>query len=635
MHGTSKDPVMFAKIQIKTLLPLLFGLVVTLGIVQGAFSILAVNSLQAQVDTVGERVSRAAQMGEMERLFGDVRRNVALLLSTSTQEERASALAVLKAAYAARNKAFEAYGASLTTDTMRAKYQATEAAIDTYEAAGGRLVTLMGEGDMAAAKAHVQQMTVMGGEAVKLFAEMVSLNKATGEAAVSEAKETASSSLVTTVILVVIVGVVGGIAALLGFRWIARPITNITLAMNELADGNTEHQIPHRDRKDEIGDMAAAVSIFRDNAIERERLEREAEANSLLTEEERRSREEQRAKQAAEVKFAVDDIARGLNHLAEGDVTYRLATPFAGELDKVRLNFNESITRLQAALRSVGDNAKMIDAGASEIRAATEDLSKRTEQQAASVEETAAALEQVTTAVKDSATQASTAGDLVKKAHDGAERSGEIVRKAVLAMQEIEKSSSEIGNIIGVIDDIAFQTNLLALNAGVEAARAGDAGKGFAVVAQEVRELAQRSANAAKEIKNLITKSSAQVRDGVALVGETGTALHTIVSEVQEINRSVSAIVSSTREQSTGLSEINSAVNQMDQGTQKNASMVEETTAATYSLASQAAELTALLAQFRLDTESSVRAINNADLRDSREPSPARALGQRLTSAFG
>jgi len=630
---------MFAKIQIKTLLPTLFGLVVMLGIAQGAFSILSVNSLQSQVDNVGVRVWRAAQMGEMERLFGDVRRNAALLLSTSTPEERSNGVAALKAAYGARGKAFAAYGASISSDEMRAKYKAAETAIDAYETAGERLIALIEEGDLPAAKTHFyQQLVVMGGEAVRLFGEMVDLNKANGDAAVSEAKATASSSLMTTALMVAIVAVIGGIAALLGFRWIARPITNITLAMNALAAGNTEHQIPHRDRKDEIGDMAAAVSIFRDNAIERVRLEQEAEANGRLSEQERLIREEQKAKEAAEVKFAVDDIARGLNHLAEGDVTYRLDTPFAGELDKVRLNFNESIAKLQTALRSVGDNAKMIDAGASEIRAATEDLSKRTEQQAASVEETAAALEQVTTAVKDSATQASKAGDLVSKTHNGAERSGEIVRKAVQAMQEIEKSSSEIGNIIGVIDDIAFQTNLLALNAGVEAARAGDAGKGFAVVAQEVRELAQRSAHAAREIKDLITKSGTQVRDGVALVGETGTALQAIVSEVQEINRNVSAIVSSTREQSTGLSEINSAVNQMDQGTQKNASMVEETTAATYSLASQAAELTSLLAQFKLEADAPVRAVSgmNAEMREKTQPqpSPARALGQRLASAF-
>lgn len=629
---------MFAKIQIKTLLPTLFGLVVMLGVTQGAFSILSVNSLQSQVDNVGIRVWRAAQMGEMERLFGDVRRNAALLLSTSTQEERSAGITALKAAYNARHKAFDAYGTSINNEEMRAKYKAADVAIAVYEAAGDRLITLVEEGDLPAAKKHFyQQLVVMGGEAVRLFGEMVNLNKANGEAAVNEAKATASSSLETTTLMLAIVTVIGGIAAILGFRWIARPIANITLSMNELAAGNTGHQIPHRDRKDEIGDMAAAVSIFRDNAIERERLEQEAEANGRLSEQERLMREEQKAKEAAEVKFAVDDIARGLNYLAEGDVTYRLGTPFAGELDKVRLNFNESIAKLQTVLRSVGDNAKMIDAGASEIRAATEDLSKRTEQQAASVEETAAALEQVTTAVKDSATQASKAGDLVTRTHDGAERSGQIVRKAVQAMQEIEKSSSEIGNIIGVIDDIAFQTNLLALNAGVEAARAGEAGKGFAVVAQEVRELAQRSAHAAKEIKDLITKSGAQVRDGVALVGETGAALEAIVSEVQEINRNVSAIVSSTREQSTGLSEINTAVNQMDQGTQKNASMVEETTAATYSLATQAAELTTLLAQFKLDAEAAVRGVDQAgsEFRGRSQPSPARTLGQRLASAFG
>nr|WP_280952584.1 methyl-accepting chemotaxis protein [Neorhizobium alkalisoli] len=174
-------------------------------------------------------------------------------------------------------------------------------------------------------------------------------------------------------------------------------------------------------------------------------------------------------------------------------------------------------------------------------------------------------------------------------------------------MRHIEKSSNEIANIIGVIDDIAFQTNLLALDAGVEAARAGDAGKGFAVVAQEVRELASRSANAAKEIKTLITASSQQVQSGVDLVVQTGTALQKIVGEVQEINRHVQAIAEASREQSLGLQEINTAVNTMDQGTQQNAAMVEESTAASAALASEARSLTEMLGQFRLSAAGAYR----------------------------
>ncbi len=219
---------------------------------------------------------------------------------------------------------------------------------------------------------------------------------------------------------------------------------------------------------------------------------------------------------------AIDSLATGLSKLAEGDVSFRLQQSFAGALDAVRKDFNHSAEKLQDALTRVAENARGIDTGTVEIKSAADDLARRTEQQAAAVEETAAALEEITTTVQDSTKRAREAGHIVARAKTGAEQSGEVVRRAVGAMEQIAKSSGEISNIIGVIDEIAFQTNLLALNAGVEAARAGEAGKGFAVVAQEVRELAQRSANAAKEIKALITTSNAQVQEGVQLVGDTG-----------------------------------------------------------------------------------------------------------------
>jgi methyl-accepting chemotaxis protein len=211
------------------------------------------------------------------------------------------------------------------------------------------------------------------------------------------------------------------------------------------------------------------------------------------------------------------------------------------------------------------------------------------------------------------------------------------MRQAVSAMETIAKSSNEISNIIGVIDEIAFQTNLLALNAGVEAARAGEAGKGFAVVAQEVRELAQRSAQAAKEIKALISTSGAQVASGVDLVARTGQSLDQIVREVEEIDHNVRAIVEAAREQATGLQEINTAVNAIDQGTQQNAAMVEQSTAASHGLAREAATLNRLLGQFRLDAQdqpsATPRAVGIAD-RPSPSPSPARNLARKVASAF-
>lgn len=416
-------------------------------------------------------------------------------------------------------------------------------------------------------------------------------------------------------------------------RFIGR-ISNIIDETAQIARGNLQLTLRDGQVKDEIGDLARSLEVLLENNREKARLEQETQTNRSLGEEERIARERTAAKEAADVKFAVDSLAGALAKLSDGDVSYRIEQPFVGRLDSVRGDFNSSADKLQDALTRVSENARGIDAGANEIKSAADDLAKRTEQQAAAVEETAAALEQITTTVKDAAKRAQEAGQLVSRTRVGAERSGEVVRQAVIAMERIEKSSNEISNIIGVIDEIAFQTNLLALNAGVEAARAGEAGKGFAVVAQEVRELAQRSANAAKEIKALINTSNEQVGEGVQLVGNTGKALDTIVAEVQEINHHVVAIVESAQEQSTGLQQINTAVNQMDQDTQKNAAMVEETTAASHSLAMEVAALNQLLRQFKLASAAGNQPAHAAFQGNAATASPARALGSRLASAF-
>jgi methyl-accepting chemotaxis protein len=303
----------------------------------------------------------------------------------------------------------------------------------------------------------------------------------------------------------------------------------------------------------------------------------------------------------AERRAIVEGIATALERLAAGDLTYRIVQPFTAEYEKLRTDFNATIAALQQTMQVIVTATGGIKTGTHEISESASDLSRRTEQQAASLEQTAAALDQITATVRQTAEGADKARTLVAGAKSSAERSGEVVSAAISAMSGIEQSSNQIGQIIGVIDEIAFQTNLLALNAG----------KGFAVVAQEVRALAQRSAGAAKDIKSLISTSGDQVRNGVEMVAETGKALQTIVSQVSEITTIVSDIAASAREQATGLQEVNTAVNQMDQVTQQNAAMVEESTAASHGLAKEADELGNLVGRFALSGSGSPRPADN------------------------
>ena len=405
------------------------------------------------------------------------------------------------------------------------------------------------------------------------------------------------------------------------------PLTDMKNYMRMLADGDYSYEVPHANRKDEIGEMAQSVEVFRNAALERKRLREEMERDSQLSEEQRIKREQIRAEEAANLKVVVDTLGAGLNRLAECNIRMTIDEPFAENFEMLRTDFNNSIATFQATLEQVLDKTAHINDNSQAMREAADNLSRRTEQQAAALEETAAALEEVTATVRASAERTSETRDLVHEAKNCATISTGVVRGAVEAMTRIEGASGEIGRIIDVIYQIAIQTNLLALNAGVEAARAGDAGKGFAVVAQEVRELAQRSALAAKEIGGLIENSRNEVANGVKLVGETGNALVRIEGFVSEIDVKVEAITTASREQSVGLGEISTAVNSIDQMTQQNASMVEETTAISHSLASDSEQLGELVGRFQLNRRMAIREPNSAFA--NRIPEPVLRLASK------
>ncbi|MCE2737988.1 MAG: methyl-accepting chemotaxis protein [Rhodobacter sp.] len=363
-------------------------------------------------------------------------------------------------------------------------------------------------------------------------------------------------------------------------RSISGPLTEVKRGLMRLAEGNLATRIGGADRQDEIGEIATALEVLRDRLQQAKGQETEMVQGA-----------QQRVVRALSI---------GLRNLSNGNLTQPIEEPFAPDYETLRLDYNHTLDTLTQTIAQVVDASESIRARSAEISHASEDLSARTENQAATLEETAAALDELTASVKAAAEGAREVEKVVHQARTEATESGAVVQGAVDAMNEIERSSEQISQIIGVIDDIAFQTNLLALNAGVEAARAGDAGRGFAVVASEVRALAQRSSAAAKEIKLLISASTQHVDRGVDQVGRAGSALTRIVERVTEISSLVSEIASGAREQSVGLAEVNIGVTQLDQVTQHNAAMVEQSTAACQSLKQEAAGMATLVAQFSL-----------------------------------
>ncbi len=372
------------------------------------------------------------------------------------------------------------------------------------------------------------------------------------------------------------------LASVLVARWISRSVEQLADTTDRLAAGDLDVTITGSEHKHELGRMARALTVFRTAQIER------TEASA------------ERAKLRMEQDAVVKTMQSELAELAKGNLTTQIAQEFAPEYEQLRINFNQTVAALQETLSKVATTTAHIGGTTAATQAATSELSQRTENQAATLEQTAAALDQLTASIRSAAEHAKSVDTSVKKARSEATKNGEIVAQAVSAMDEIEESSKQITQVIGVIDDIAFQTNLLALNAGVEAARAGDSGKGFAVVASEVRALAQRSAEAAKEISELIANSTHHVQQGTQLVGNAGEALSEVITQVDAIALMTTEIATSAEEQSIGLSEINIGVNQLDQATQQNAAMVQESMSRGDALVQETGKLHDLVGQFQM-----------------------------------
>ena len=374
-----------------------------------------------------------------------------------------------------------------------------------------------------------------------------------------------------------------GAALLIGLAWvlsrrlarsIAEPISKLTRAVTDLAQGTNDIDIPGIGRHDELGEMAQAMLVFRSAAEERQR-------------------------SVAEREQAIARVGSHLASVAQSDLTVRLRD-LPPDFRALADDFNEAMERLSQAMGAVNDSIASIGLTSDEIEHAITDLAQRSEEQAARLQHSSTAISMLTSRTEDNAGLAQGVSNSMVEARSEAEKGGEIVGRAIVAMSDIEKASEEISEITAMIDSIAFQTNLLALNAGVEAARAGEAGKGFSVVASEVRALSQRATDAAGEIKQRVETVNGHVRSGVALVNETGVSLRTIINRVVEVTQSVSQIAQTVGQQGVELRQVNETIGAMDRMTQQNAAMVEETTAATKNLNNEARQLTNAFASFRI-----------------------------------
>jgi len=592
---------MFRTVSIKTRLILsgvvaILAVIVTAGV--GVFGLSeSRHGLAAQSDVTAQ--IRLQMMADMmhDAIFGQVMQAIVIGPNGLTEEQSRLRTDFSESADTIRSS-LDALAAFDLPFEERNRLKAVVPAVEDYLASAEATIQLAFR-DEPAARSMVAQFMSAFGELENELGQFGDLIQGTGETT-AEAVHGLS-----TVLMRVLIGV--SIAATLLMicnfwyvtRGVSRPIERLRGAMREVAEGDFEIRIGNITRDGDIGAIARDIDRVTD------RIKAALDEQSAMR---------------SEGEYVITTLGTGLRNLSEGNLSAPITEIFAEDYEPLRADFNATVDKLSDLITKVVESCESIRGRSSEISQSSENLATRTETQAATLQQTAAALEEMTVNVNAAASNAREVETVVKRARSDAQESARVVQSAVDAMNAIDASSSQISQIIGVIDDIAFQTNLLALNAGVEAARAGDAGRGFAVVASEVRALAQRSSGAAKEIKTLIGDSTQHVGRGVQQVGRAGEALASIVDKVAHISTLMSDMAEGASQQSTGLAEINIGVTQLDQVTQQNAAMVEESTAASHSLHQETTTLATLVAHFRTQShaDSLVNLSSRANLARSR-----------------
>ncbi|MDA8231626.1 MAG: methyl-accepting chemotaxis protein [Magnetospirillum sp.] len=616
-----------------------FAILVLSSLSAAVFSINRLAAVNATtVDVEGNWLPSVRRLGEMNVALFDHRMRVNGHILATTDAKIAEYEGLVATADGNLAKARKDYETVINSPEERALYEKFVRGYDDYARCAANVMDLSRQNQKTEARDMLQSQCATAFDAAKAaLGQDIRLNlKGAADADALGERLYADSRMA----LIAFGAVLSGLTLFFGLvlrRVISQPIVAMTSAMKALAEGRMEVEIPARGRRDEIGRMAEAVQVFKRNAIDKARLEAEQTA---ADEARRRQEEAQHAREAAIVAevadvaraatqgdlgqridlagkdgfllglcegvnslvhltgVALEDVAGVLSAVAKGDLTRRINADYAGVFGRLKADVNTTAEKLADTVANINAAASQIGAAASEVAAGSADLSGRSEQQASALEETAASMEQLAATVRENAANAQQANQLAAGAREVAAGGGAVVNDAVAAMGRIETSSHKIGDIVGMIDEIAFQTNLLALNAAVEAARAGDAGKGFAVVAQEVRSLAQRSAQASKEIKGLISESTAQVKSGAELVKGAGRTLEDILNSVKRVADIVAEIAAASQEQASGIEQVNAAVSQMDQMTQQNAALVEESAASSQALEQQSRELNRLMGFF-------------------------------------